>query len=281
MKFAYLIIAHNEWGVLQELVSALDNENNDIFIHFDKKVKDLPHIHCFKSEIHILEQRIDVRWGTISQIKTELCLFEAAKKYEKYDYYHLISGVHLPIKPLSEINEFYESNKGFEIMRLWDKDERDIRNKLSTYHFGIRWYNSPNRVLRNLSQTLWRYNLCLQLKLGIHRNRGKMFQKADNWLSLTNKAVTFLVEHKYHIIKKYRMSFCADEYFVPTELICSGLFKIRNSPDLLYVDFQKANPQTLRLVDFPKIQASNCLFARKFSQSEPQLLDEVKKLYER
>lgn len=35
---AYLIIAHNEFEVLQKLVGALDDPRNDIYIHFDKKV---------------------------------------------------------------------------------------------------------------------------------------------------------------------------------------------------------------------------------------------------
>lgn len=37
-KHAYLIIAHNEFDLLQKLISVLDDERNDIFIHIDKKV---------------------------------------------------------------------------------------------------------------------------------------------------------------------------------------------------------------------------------------------------
>ena len=38
MKHAYLIIAHNDFEILKKLVSLLDNEHNDIYIHFDAKV---------------------------------------------------------------------------------------------------------------------------------------------------------------------------------------------------------------------------------------------------
>ena len=42
MKHAYLIIAHHEFDILSKLVQAIDDERNDIFIHFDKKIKNCP-----------------------------------------------------------------------------------------------------------------------------------------------------------------------------------------------------------------------------------------------
>ena len=38
MKHAYLIIAHNEFEILKRLIQALDDERNDIYIHFDRKL---------------------------------------------------------------------------------------------------------------------------------------------------------------------------------------------------------------------------------------------------
>lgn len=36
MKHAFLIIAHNEYPVLEVLLSMLDDERNDIYLHIDK-----------------------------------------------------------------------------------------------------------------------------------------------------------------------------------------------------------------------------------------------------
>ena len=36
-KHAYLIICHNQFKLLKKLIMMLDNENNDIYIHIDKK----------------------------------------------------------------------------------------------------------------------------------------------------------------------------------------------------------------------------------------------------
>lgn len=36
MKHAYLILAHGDFALLQCLVSALDDERNDLYVHVDK-----------------------------------------------------------------------------------------------------------------------------------------------------------------------------------------------------------------------------------------------------
>ena len=41
-RHAYLIMAHNEWELLNTLLSLIDDPRNDIFLHIDKKVKTMP-----------------------------------------------------------------------------------------------------------------------------------------------------------------------------------------------------------------------------------------------
>ena len=84
MKHAYLIIAHNEFNHLQQLIDALDDERNDIYVHIDRKVKQLPDLIASKSRLIIIPNRIDVRWGSISQIRSKYALFEAASAHHTY-----------------------------------------------------------------------------------------------------------------------------------------------------------------------------------------------------
>ena len=67
MKHAYLIIAHKDDYTFQTLLSLLDDERNDIFIHMDKKNEDYRFEesvkHIKKSRIYQVEQRNDVVWG--------------------------------------------------------------------------------------------------------------------------------------------------------------------------------------------------------------------------
>ena len=96
-KHAYLIIAHNNWKILERLLILLDDNRNDIYLHIDRK-SDLIN---FSNNVHNANlsvfHEIDVRWGDVSQIQVELLLFNAAYCKGSYSYYHLISGSDLPI----------------------------------------------------------------------------------------------------------------------------------------------------------------------------------------
>lgn len=49
LKHAYLIMAHNDPYVFHKLISLLDDERNDIFVHIDKK-SDLSRFNNVKTE---------------------------------------------------------------------------------------------------------------------------------------------------------------------------------------------------------------------------------------
>lgn len=46
-RHAYLILCHNQFRILCRLLTALDDERNDIYIHVDKKRK-TSHLHNWK-----------------------------------------------------------------------------------------------------------------------------------------------------------------------------------------------------------------------------------------
>ena len=77
MKHAYLIMAHNEPYILEKLLRLIDDERNDIYLHIDKKWKNFD-FEKFKNVVRksniYFSDRLDVRWGTYSQIKCELVL---------------------------------------------------------------------------------------------------------------------------------------------------------------------------------------------------------------
>ena len=157
MKHAYLIIAHNEFEVLQLLVSALDDVQNDFFIHFDKKVRKLPQLFCQHSRLFVLKNRVDVRWGSVSQIKCEMLLFEEARQMGSYDYYHMISGTHLPLKNVAELNLFFQGMKGYSVLTGFVKDtEYQETLKIHRINLFLRHYASPRPWLSRVSQFVWK-----------------------------------------------------------------------------------------------------------------------------
>lgn len=279
-RYAYLIIAHNEFDVLKRLVAALDDVRNDIYVHIDKKVKTLPEFEAKKSRMYVLNNRIDVRWGHYSQIETEILLFETAQKNGPYDYYHLISGTHLPLKSQNEIHSFYDGMQGMNLFSNFWEPNQHYQEVLKVHRVNLflRNYSSPIKVKATVSQWFWKAVVAIQRVIGISINNDIKFYWANNWCSLTEPAVEYLVTEKEAIRRRYRWSFCGDEFFVPTELMLSDMASTAVSSDkLLYGAIGRSNASVLTMDDFGNIISSGCLFGRKFSSEHPQLIDAVLK----
>ena len=148
MRHAYLIIAHNEFELLQILVSALDASWADIYVHIDKKCKSLPVLHTEHSRLDVFSE-VDVRWGDYSQIECEYALFERASSKGRYDYYHILSGVDLPIKSNQYIYDFFEANKGKEFIDAYPFERAEVERKVCYYHIFPK-KNSPCSHLDDL-----------------------------------------------------------------------------------------------------------------------------------
>lgn len=268
MHHAWLIIAHNEFGILQRLINALDAPQCDFFVHIDRKVKDLPELSVAAGRLYLLKDRVDVRWGSVLQIRCELALFQAAEKHGPYDFYHVISGTTLPLKPFPQIDEYFLSHAGKSILSGLCRDtEYQETLKMRRYNLFLRNYGSPNAVRRKVSQYMWKSAIAAQRLLGIQTNREKSFYKASNWLSLTEDAVQCILLRRKEILKSYRWSFCGDEYFVPSELMASPLKDtLLDSDEYLLHTISRSNSSTFRLDEYDELCGTKYLFARKFSQ---------------
>ena len=110
-RHAYLIMAHSNPSQLIKLLTILDDDRNDIFLHIDAKAnidKNLFVDIVKKSNLLIIEST-SVFWAEYSQVEVELRLLEAATKENHYQYYHLLSGLDLPIKTQDYIHSFFEN----------------------------------------------------------------------------------------------------------------------------------------------------------------------------
>ena len=111
---AYLIMAHNDFLILEKTLLMLDDQNNDFYIHIDKKVKkfDFDHFRNLLkySSVYFIKRR-DVQWGSYNIIRTEMDLFKASYK-KQYDFYHLMSGSDMPIVGKYDIKSFFDGHKG-------------------------------------------------------------------------------------------------------------------------------------------------------------------------
>lgn len=267
MRHAYLIIAHNEFEVLKLLVSMLDDERNDIYVHIDRTVKNIPVLKAIKSHLFVLDSRIDVRWGNYSQIQCEYLLWETAISNGPYDFYHLISGTHLPLKFQDEIHSFFDGFSGKSLFCNLESRHRDYQEmlKLHRYNFCTKTYASQNTIISSISQFVWKLVIAMQRCLNITINDDISCYWANNWCSLSHDAVAFLIKHKKDVRKRYRWSFCGDEWFAPTELMNSEFKDLIVNIPYLYNNIGRNNASELNASDIPSLLSGDYCFARKFS----------------
>ena len=276
MKHAYLIIAHNEFEVLKKLLQAIDDPRNDVYIHFDKKVKRIPNVKMHHSDLFIIENRIDVRWGHLSQIKAEYVLFEASYHRQDYSYYHLISGTHLPLQSQHRIHDFYNQQDGQQVLMPMPVNEYEIDLKMRRYNFFMKYYQHPNIFISRVVQLAWRLAIRIQEILHIRRNKNERFKKAANWVSLTGLGVAEMLSRKKEVLEKYRFTLCGDEWFVPSELEnAHPQFDLLYYDNLLKHSIKRASAKVWHINDYEELIHSGCLFARKFGHEDMAVIDKI------
>ena len=282
MRQAYLICAHGSFNLLRILISQLDYPDNDIFIHFDKKCGEINYFQFEAitrySKVCCLHDRISVKWGDVSQTKADLMLIIAAKSYSKYDYYHLISGVDLPIKSNEYIKHFLEKHNGKEFVgfKPWDAT---LDYKLGLYHLMPKNVQDKYSLLNFLNKCLLKIQKILNIR---HYKDTHKFCKGCNWWSITDRLASLLIENKDKILRKYRYTSCSDEIFVQTIIsehpeIISNVYDIHNEYKscLRCIDWDRGNPYIWQAEDINMLMTSDALFARKFSESKITVVNEI------
>ena len=281
-RHAYLIIAHTNWEQLQKLVSLLDDERNDIYIHIDKKVniEDLK-LHAEKSSICFVD-RIDIRWGTSSIIEAELVLFGTAVKIG-YSYYHLISGFDLPLKNQDYIHSFFHQNKGKEFIGF-GREDWDVKQRVYCHNLLGRQMRNPNLLIRYICKSIRILGNKLQIMLNFypHKRRGCVYRYGCEWVSVTHQFVEDLVKRKDLFLEQYKSAYCPDEIYKQTFAFNSEYKNhIYDLTDefrgcMREIDWTRGRPYIFTESDYDMLIHSDKLFARKFDQrKDVQIIDKL------
>lgn len=288
IKHAFLILAHTEFDILRMLVSRLDDRRNDIYVHFDRKVQEPPVLHTEQAGLTILENRIDVHWGAPSMLEAEFALFGTAQARGPYQYYHLLSGVDLPLKNQDDIHWFFDKYNGKEFIgyTLTDMTPEFVR-KVRRWHLFPEDYKSRDLLKRALRAGFLR----LQEVLGIYRNEDIDFKKGSQWVSVTEGMALWFVNHRKWAQRVFRNTFCPDELLFQTLAWMSPFRRdLYNTTDdatgcMRAIGWRKpekdGNPWMLKdwsAEDYETLKDSPALFARKFNSSDPEFLKKILEL---
>ncbi len=275
MRHAYLILAHNEFGVLERLVHALDDERNDIFIHIDKRVRTLPFLSRSKGKLVLLQNRIKTYWGDSSLMKAEILLLQTARESGEYAYYHIISGVHFPLKSQDECHGFFDSHYPKSLLMTMETSREEMAYKIGRYHFFVPFLAPKGSFKANIANFLWRGLLYIQKPFPTRNLKG-IEVKASQWCSITDGAADYILAHKKEALARFTHTFCCDEYFIPS-LLYEGQLAYESVPELMYVRFRRYSPRVLTIDDFSDLMESECLFARKFGAQSLTLINRLEK----
>ena len=263
-KHAYLIIAHNNFYILEKLLSLLDNEKNDIYVHIDKKVKNFDFNYftkiCCKSNLKFIN-RIKVYWGGYSQVQCELNLLKKAIE-NNYEYYHLLSGVDLPIKSQSYIHDFFDKYKGIEFVRFtnntWDFE------RVSKKHFLSNYMKVSNNIQSCIYKVTNKFVFKFINKDGYNYTKkfeGYKFMKGDQWFSITNECAHYICKNEKLIRRMFKYAVGPDEHFIHTILYNSEFKeKLSNNTCLREIDWERGAPYTYKAGDYSLLMNSKNSF---------------------
>lgn len=280
MRHAILITTHDNVEISKNLLSLYDDKNIDFYFLIDKKAKTYDEERlkkvCKESKVYFVP-KINIYWGSFSQIQAEYILLENAVK-KSYDYYHLISGCDIPLYTKNEFFDFFEQNKGKEFVEYSPKEiaeKNKVQDRVKYYYAFMESVREKSAIKRKPKTFLREFFLKLQRLLKIDRTKGKEFQYGSNWFDITDDFAKYVLKNKPWVIKHFKKTCCADELFLQTLLFNSPFYsnnyyclnkKNRILQRNRYTDWTRGQPYTFKKEDYNEIiNIKESLFIRKFN----------------
>ncbi|RVU74609.1 beta-1,6-N-acetylglucosaminyltransferase [Pantoea dispersa] len=276
MKKMFCILCHKVTNPLIYTVNYLSSfAENTILIHVDAK-SPVENFQLFSaSNVHFVQNRVQVTWGDYSQIASTLNTLSEALQFN-FEYLFLISGDDLPCKNNQSMNELLFSIDNKNLVHFQDERNGYVNPTARVrYRYPQFFYirnKTPFDKLKILAFKFFRF-LYISDSFKRHSNKINGFYKGTNWFSLnylTVKVVMDFIEANPWYCDLYRYSFCGDEVFFHTvikHLNINDLYhdSVMLNDALRYIDWTSGPdyPRVLDEGDLEKIRGSDCIFSRK------------------
>ena len=283
-RHAWLIIAYDNFRILDRQLRLLDDPRNSIHLHIDAKVRSfdpalLARI-CRHATVHFVP-RVPVYWGDYSQIEAVFRALRSAMA-EPHDYYHLLSGADFPLRTQDEIHDFFERHAGREFVGFaHDFDRRWVSEiQLMTHHL-----RPTSRVEALVQRTVSQSFIRMQRMVRYDHSRrfGLTLKKGSDWYSISHALASHLLANEALARRLLKRGYIPSEFLVQT-LVWNSPFRDRvHDPEdefassLRLIDWQRGSPYVFRSSDFDELVGSGRLIARKFSEKVD--FDVVERLY--
>ena len=289
MQKNYLILAHKNPLQLGRMIERLDDGASRFFIHLDAKTPIEPFAACLEGgHIRFIEPRERCVWGDFSIVQATIRLMEAASKEQ--GVFILMSGQDYPIQSQGYINDFLESNKGFDFIEIKPLEEKwkpkMVKDKLEHYHI----LHSEERGNSNCYAPFAHCSVFQKLRTLIHLLKGRLSRKNFRLLCSLPKRVApferqyagsqfwafsertfyavlnYIREHKAALEEYYKYTSSPDEIYFHSVLmdLVAKDSTIKLKEQITYVNYFRKN-NVFVTEDFEKLSsAKGKLLARKF-----------------
>lgn len=272
---AILIIAHKNIDQVIELSKKL-NPVFKVIIHFDKKtvVTKKQRKELDKLGVQYFS-KVSVNWGSWSIGQVAVELMKKAMEDPTISHVHLISGQDWPLKPVTEIKDFYENNDNI-YLRYYKADVKKGHDNALNWQKFYYNYDLINRhslfgkIFNRLStwvQIILRVNKFKKLGINLEIYTGA------NWCDLPRDVVKYCLDyfesHK-DFQKMLKTGSFSDEFWVQTIICNAPQFHSRLKNDyhrfVKWENVHNSFPAILDERDYKAIKKSNAMFGRKFEK---------------
>lgn len=292
-RTAFMIVAHNNPELFARLVARLQAPWARVFALIDAKADQ----HVFAQAVagHPVtflnaESRVDVHWGGIGLTTAMIRLMREAVRQFSPDRLVLLSGVDYPIQPMAEIGRRLRGDLQF--VRV----DRALDGRRSGNHDDfVRYFHFHDTPLLNpRSSAVPRLQRVATRALRVlprQQLADTRFFHGCGWWSITGAAAAWVlrrVDERPEMFDWLKHANCPDEIFIQTMLKASPYasaiaqdYTVRdaapgdNVHGCHYIDWSQAtspSPKILDLSDWPSLETSSALFARKFDPTRSATL---------
>jgi hypothetical protein len=266
MTMATVITLYKQPKLAEMLLRAMNHPGFHFYLHIDKKADIKPYEYLFNfPNVFLVKKRYDIKWAGYSMIDALLAGMEQALGSGiQYDFINHLSGQCYPLKPITQIHDFFEKNKGRNFLACETAPSewwQGAKMRYEDYHFQDANFRGSYRLAKLLSTVLPKRKLPFPYTL-----YGGLL--GAYWTISTDAAryiIKYLKENK-KARDFFRKTWGPDEFLFNTIIMNSLLRDSVVNNNYRYIDWSKGgwHPKVLTAADFPALAESSCFFARKF-----------------
>jgi len=268
MQIAHIILAHKNPGQLEFLIKTMSHQGGDFYIHIDKKVGTEPFEYLEQIEqVYLVKNNVVCNWGGYSIVESIIHSIEQVKQSGiKYDFVNILSGQCFPIKPISQIHNFLENNKGSSFIEFDEFNDtqwwRETQDRYKKFHLTDMKFKGKY-ILQAILNTIMPKRTYLEKIFKLYGGN------KSTWCIITYDCAEYFITYlkkNPKLVKYMKFTWGSDEFIVPTVLMNSPLKDTIINKSYRYIDWSDGgvSPKLLTINDYNKIINSDGMFARKF-----------------